>query len=148
MNSVGFRSGTPIPQVAPADAYAIVQSRHRPGPICYAVLLIWGRSVSSAADLVSELIRAANRVPKLAPLERARIFERAAASIEDLYEQLVIWGTPIERRPGDMVRELRETSTIVDLFSDQEVAANLLEEATIMRVCLVLVEDRQELQGE
>ena len=116
MNSVGFLSGTPIPQVAPADAYAIVQSRHRPGPICYPVLSIWGRSVSSAADLVSELIRAANETPKLTKLERARIFERAAASIEDLYEQLVIWGTPIERRPGDMVRELRETSTIVDLF--------------------------------
>jgi acyl-CoA reductase-like NAD-dependent aldehyde dehydrogenase len=98
------------------------------------------------AAVVSELIRAANEAPKLTKPERARLLERAAATIADYRDEISFSGTPANDHPGDIVRELRDVARLIDLFSAEEIARKLLDAAEIIKVCRVLLEAKREVE--
>ena len=74
-----------------------------------------------AQRFVSELIRAANEVPALTLLERARLFQRASTAVLD--------------QGGDphLVHRLSEYGRLSDDATDEELSAWLLEAAEIIK---------------
>jgi hypothetical protein len=75
------------------------------------------------AAFISELIRAANEIDRVRMSERARLLERAAATIRDFREQLGA-EPPAE---ADIVEDLRSMAETIDLHGAKEVAAMILE---------------------
>ncbi len=74
--------------------------------------------MSVATAFVSELIRAANEVDRLTPLERTRLLQRASVTIRDL------------NGPADAAHHFSEFARLSDGLTDAEVSAVLLEAVT------------------
>lgn len=102
----------------------------------------------SLAPFISELIRAANEVDRLTKRERAGLLNRAALTIREYREQIAFSGTPAnDGHEGDIVVDLREMARLIDVFSADEVAEQLLEAVSVIKAGRALLEAKHEIQG-
>lgn len=72
-------------------------------------------------QFVSQLIRAANEVPRLTPLERTRLFQRASVTVKDQH------GDPY------LAHRLSEYGRLSDGVTDEEISAWLMEAVEIIK---------------
>jgi hypothetical protein len=78
------------------------------------------------AAFISELIRAANEVDRLATPERVNLLRRAAATIRAYREEIDPQGARVSDEP-DIVDDLQSMADTIDLHAAREVGAMLLE---------------------
>ena len=76
----------------------------------------------SVNRFVSELLRAANEVQKLTPLEKTRLFQRASITVRD------------QDGPPELAHRLSEYGRLSDDMTDDEISARLLEAVEIIKV--------------
>ena len=73
------------------------------------------------AAFVSELIRAANETERLTKAERARLLERAAATLREYRRAINYSETPAnDGGPGDAASEWTEMARLIPMFSAAE----------------------------
>jgi hypothetical protein len=90
-------------------------------------------------DFIAELYRAANEVDRLTTVEKSRLLERAAYTIQDLEEQL---GNVADQRSHRTAEELLKLAEMVkDGVYDEMVAHGMLEGADAIRRLRILVEN-------
>ena len=106
--------------------------------------------MSSTVAFIAELIRAANEVENLTQPERARLLERAGATIRDYQDQINYSETPANDRggPDDIVYCLGEMARLIDLFSARAVSETLLEAVETIKAARVLLEAKQDIEHE
>ncbi len=75
----------------------------------------------SVQRFISELIRAANEVDKLTPLERTRLLQRAATTVRD------------QGGRDDLAHRLSKYGELSDNTADQEISIWLLEAVEIIK---------------
>ena len=97
------------------------------------------------AAFVFELIRAANETDRLTKPERARLLERAANTIRDYRDEIAISGAPANSQPGDIEHELREVARLIDMFTAEEVSAQILEAARVIKDLRVILDCKHEV---
>lgn len=99
---------------------------------------------------ISELIRAANEIEKLTPLERTRLFQRSATTLRDLRHEIGMSGMPAnDGRNTDVAFRLSEYGRLSDTLTDEEVSRGLLEAVEVLKVCKVLLDEKEAvLRGE
>lgn len=99
------------------------------------------------AAFVSELIRAANETDKLTKPERARLLERAAATLRDYRYQINYSETPAnDGGPNDAAREWSEMARLIDLFTADEISAKLLDAAGTIKAARVLLDEKHAIE--
>ncbi|PSJ49131.1 hypothetical protein C7I85_30335, partial [Mesorhizobium soli] len=92
----------------------------------------------SSDAFVSELLRAANEVERLTASERARLLQRAAATIRDCRDEI---GSPVGDLE-DVVYCLNEAANLVDESTDAEVAETLVEAIGAIQAAQTLLMER------
>lgn len=99
--------------------------------------------MTKTTEFVAELIRAANEVERLAPLERRGLLERAVSTVRALRDYLQGRGkvAPIERGIG---KELQQLSAMLHNIPDEIVAHALLQAADEIRRLRILVQEKRE----
>lgn len=103
----------------------------------------------STSAFISELIRAANEVPRLSMMERGRLLSRAAATIRDYREQIAFSETPAnDSGPGEVAFDLAAMGRTPDVFTAKEVSAAMLHGADTIRTLRILLGIRQEIEDE
>lgn len=104
----------------------------------------------SIPAFISELIRAANECGKLTKPERANLLRRAATTIRDYRDMIGFSDAPAnDSGPGDMVFDLNETARLIDIFTPEEIAGELLRAADTIKTLRVLMEEKEAvLRGE
>ena len=101
----------------------------------------------STQQFISMLIRAANEVERLTKPERARLLERAAATIRDYREQINYSQTPAnDTGPDDIVYCLNEAAKMIEEFSDVEVAEMVLEAIGVIQAAQILLAEKREIE--
>jgi hypothetical protein len=97
---------------------------------------------------ISELIRAANEAERLTKGERARLLERAAATLRDYRHQINYSETPAnDGGPNDAPHRWSEMARLIDLFSAGEVAEELLDAADLIKTARMLMDAKLEILG-
>ena len=105
--------------------------------------------MSSTAAFISELIRAANDVEKLTKLERARLLQRAAATIRVYRDEINYSETPAnDGGPDDIVYCLNEMAKLIDQFSAGEVGEALMEAVETIKDARILLDAKREIEAE
>jgi hypothetical protein len=101
--------------------------------------------MSAVTDFVSELVRAANEVPKLTDLERRRLFERSVTTIRAMRETI---GIPSAQVDADKVVELQQlvAATGIRARSPEEVADALLTAAGMIRDLYIVLDTGTEIE--
>lgn len=101
------------------------------------------------AAFISELIRAANETAKLTNLERARLLERAAATLRDYRHEINYSKTPAnDGGLGDIAQEWSEIAMTIELFSTNEVSKTLLNAVAVIKAARVLLEIKRDIQRD
>ncbi len=101
------------------------------------------------AAFVSELIRAANETERLTKPERARLLERAAATLREYRRAINYSETPANAGgPGDAASEWTEMARLIPMFSAAEVANALLDAAEAIKAARVLLEIKEDIETE
>jgi acyl-CoA reductase-like NAD-dependent aldehyde dehydrogenase len=117
-------------------------------PIAGIVVIRKYRAMSETAAFISELIRAANEVPKLTMAERARLLQRAAATIRDYRDEINYSETPAnDENQEDVVYFLNEAACFVDDFSDTEFAETILEAIAVIQAAQILLEEKRKVES-
>ncbi|WP_106727345.1 hypothetical protein, partial [Pseudaminobacter soli (ex Li et al. 2025)] len=98
----------------------------------------------SSDAFVSELLRAANEVARLTVSERARLLQRAAATIRDCRDEIGSPETPADDIGDleDIVYCLNEAANLVDESTDAEVAETLVEAIGAIQAAQTLLMER------
>lgn len=97
---------------------------------------------------ISELIRAANETDRLTKPERARLLQRAAATLRDYRYEINYSETPAnDGGPNDAAHEWSEMARLINLFSAEEVSAKLLEAVATIKAAKTLMECKMEILG-
>lgn len=100
------------------------------------------------APFISELIRAANETEKLTKPERARLLQRAAATLRDYRYQINYSETPAnDGGPNDVAHEWSEMARLIELFSAEEVSKTLLDAVATIKAARVLMDAKLEILG-
>lgn len=100
------------------------------------------------APFISELIRAANETEKLTKPERARLLQRAAATLRDYRYQINYSETPAnDGGPNDAADEWSEMARLIYLFSAEEVSKTLLDAVATIKAARVLMDAKLEILG-
>ena len=101
----------------------------------------------TGAAFVSELIRAANETARLTKPERARLLQRAAATLRDYRYQINYSETPAnDGGANDAAHDWSEMARLIDLFTAEEVAETLLDAAGTIKAARVLLEEKQAIE--
>jgi hypothetical protein len=90
-------------------------------------------------DFIAELFRAANEIDWLMTVEKRRLLERAAHTIEDMEEQLGNVADQKSHRIADELLKLAEM--VVDGVPDVLIAQGFLEAADAIRRLRILAEN-------
>jgi hypothetical protein len=99
-----------------------------------------------ATPFISELIRAANEAEKLTKPERARLLERAAATLRDYRYQINYSEAPAnDGGPNDAPHRWSEMARLIYLFSPGEVAQELLDAADLIKTARMLMDVKLEV---
>lgn len=102
--------------------------------------------MSSTTEFISELIRAANEVDKLALLEKGRLLQRSIVIIRDGRDQVSIAPST---SAADAVIDLQTVAASIDRRSDDEVKAALLFAADVIRTLKIVLGGKDEvMKGE
>lgn len=102
--------------------------------------------MSSTTEFISELIRAANEVDKLALLEKGRLLQRSIVIIRDGRDQVSIAPST---SAADAVIDLQTVAASIDRRSDDEVKAALLDAADVIRTLKIVLGGKDEvMKGE
>jgi len=102
--------------------------------------------LSSTTEFISELIRAANEVDKLALLEKGRLLQRSIVIIRDGRDQVSIAPST---SAADAVIDLQTVAASIDRRSDDEVKAALLDAADVIRTLKIVLGGKDEvMKGE
>jgi hypothetical protein len=103
----------------------------------------------SVQPFISQLLRAANEVPRLTNAERARLLRRAATTIRDYRDKINFSDAPTnDSGPGDIVSELHAMARRIDVFSAHDVSGKILEAVDVMKTCRILLQTKREIEGE
>lgn len=103
----------------------------------------------SSAAFISELIRAANETDRLTKPERARLLERAAATLRDYRYEINYSEAPAnDGGPNDATQEWSEMARLIDLFSADEVSKTLLDAVAVIKAARVLLELKRDIERE
>ncbi|MDH6231057.1 acyl-CoA reductase-like NAD-dependent aldehyde dehydrogenase [Mesorhizobium soli] len=104
--------------------------------------------MNATAAFISELIRAANEVPNVTMAERARLLQRAAATIREYRDEINYSETPANDSGSqeDVVYFLNEAANFVDEFSDSEFAETILEAIAVIRAAQILLEEKRNIE--
>lgn len=99
----------------------------------------------AAAAFISELIRAASAAEQLTQLQRARLLQRAAATLSrDYHYQINYSETPANSRwPGRSVYNWPEMPRLIDLFSAEEVSKELLHAVSLIKIACARLETKR-----
>lgn len=101
------------------------------------------------APFISELIRAANETDRLTKPERARLLQRAAATLRDYRYQINFSETPAnDGGPDDAAYQWTEMARVIDLFSAAEVSKELLHAVELIKAARVLMDLKLEILAE
>ena len=101
------------------------------------------------APFISELIRAANEIDGLTQAERARLLQRAAATIRNYRDRIDYSETPAnDSGSREIVYELNEMARLISLFSSVDVSAAMRDAAETIRAGRILLDARREIQAE
>lgn len=101
----------------------------------------------TGAAFVSELIRAANETSRLTKPERARLLQRAAATLRDYRYQINYSETPAnDGGPDDAAHDWSEMARLIDLFSAEEVSTALLDAVETIKAARVLLDEKQAIE--
>jgi hypothetical protein len=98
--------------------------------------------LTSTTDFIAELVRAANEVGKLAPLEKGRLLQRSIVIIRDSREQV---GIRSSRTAADAVIDLQTVAASIDRRSDDQVKTALLDAADMIRTLKILLDAKDEV---
>jgi hypothetical protein len=100
----------------------------------------------AVTPFISELIRAANEAEKLTKPERARLLERAAATLRDYRYQINYSEAPAnDGGPNDAAHRWSEMARLIYLFSPGEVAEELLDAADLIKTARMLMDVKLEI---
>lgn len=100
------------------------------------------------APFISELIRAANETEKLTKPERARLLQRAAATLRDYRYEINYSDTPAnDSGPNDAAHQWSEMARLIEMFSADEVSKELLNAVELIKVARVLMDAKLEILG-
>ena len=94
----------------------------------------------SVAGFVSELIRAANEIDRVALFERAGLLRRAAAKIGDFHGS----AKPDYRGSPDLVENLSEMADTIGLHPSTDVSATLLDPVAAIKAARVRLQQEQD----
>ncbi|MBN9034138.1 MAG: hypothetical protein J0I23_30625 [Rhizobiales bacterium] len=99
--------------------------------------------MSANANLISELVRAANEVEKLGDFEVRRLLERAVVTIREMRSQA---GIRPSRTNSDAVIDFQTVSGLVNIGrrSNDDVKAALLKSATMIRALKIMLDAKDE----
>ncbi|MCK8779117.1 hypothetical protein M0654_03870 [Rhizobium sp. NTR19] len=101
----------------------------------------WDLKVEPLDNLIADLIRAANGVLGLGEFERARLLDRAYRGIRYAREVLGVQQDSLDR---DSAIDFLTMSRSVQMFSDNEIKAALLEATGMIRDLRMTIEARAE----
>lgn len=101
----------------------------------------------SVQPFISELIRAANEVGRLAMYERSNLLQRAAATIRDYREKSDFSGSPaIDSGPGEIIHDLRPMADQIQDCADEDVTSALLRAADTIKTLKILSEENENVR--
>jgi hypothetical protein len=100
----------------------------------------------STPAFIPELLRAANEVEKLTPLDMQLLLKRAAATIHDLRALAAASGRlpPVHT---EIVVRLNEMAKSADVLTKAEASRAFLDAADTMRTLRILLRIRQEIES-
>lgn len=104
----------------------------------------------STQRFISELIHAANEAGRLTKLEQANLLQRAAATIDNLRDEINYSETPANDRgtPDDIVFCLNEMAGNVERSPPDHVADALLEAVEVIKAGRVLLDEKRKIEDE
>jgi hypothetical protein len=98
--------------------------------------------MTATTDFIAELVRAANEVEKLPPVERGRLLQRAIATIRDMRD---VVGFPVSGSAADSLIAMGALAGSVGNRPDADVRAGLLEAAGMIRDLRIVVDSKIEV---
>lgn len=98
--------------------------------------------MTAAPDFIAELVRAANQVGKLSPVERRRLLHRAVSTIQGLRNVLAATDKIVPMERG-VSKDLQHMSSILMDIPDVIVADALLEGAHEIRRLRILANTQE-----
>ena len=101
-------------------------------------------------SFISELIRAANEIGRVTKPERAKLLQRASATIRDYQDEINYSETPANDPggPDDIVHCLNEMARLIESYSAEEVAETLMEAVGVIKAAKVLVDAKRAIEYE
>ena len=97
--------------------------------------------MTHTTDFIAELVRAANEVDKLAPLEKGRLLQRAIVTIRDMRN---IVGMPTIGTAVDTLIVIGAVAASVDRRPDQDVRVAMLQAAGMIRDLRIIMDTKIE----
>lgn len=88
---------------------------------------------------IRELLEASSDMERITKPERARLLERAAATIADLREHAQ-YPPAAANDDGGSVKEMREMARLIALFSAEEVSVTIRNAAALIAAAQMIVE--------
>jgi len=98
--------------------------------------------MTATTDFIAELVRAANEVAKLQPMERGRLLKRAIATIRNMRD---IVGFPTSGSAADSLIAMAALAGSAGSMPDADVRAALLEAAGMIRDLRIVMDSKIEV---
>ncbi|CAN7632523.1 hypothetical protein [Pararhizobium sp. LjRoot238] len=98
--------------------------------------------MTATTDFIAELVRAANEVAKLPPMERGRLLKRAIATIRNMRD---IVGFPTCGSAADSLKAIGALAGSTGSRPDADVRAALLEAAGMIRDLRIVMDSKIEV---
>ncbi len=98
--------------------------------------------MTATTDFIAELVRAANEVVKLPPVERGRLLKRAIATIRSMRD---VVGFPQSGSAADSLVAMGALAGSVGNRPDADVRAGLLEAAGMIRDLRIVMDSKIEV---